>query len=1572
MGVPKFFRYITERYPCLSEIVKEYQIPAFDNLYLDMNGIIHNCSHPDDDDPHFRISEEKIFQDIFHYIEVLFRMIKPQKLFFMAIDGVAPRAKMNQQRARRFRSAKDAEKMIEKAVKKGEILPMDDRFDSNCITPGTSFMIKLQQQLKYFVVDKISNDKLWQKCKIILSGHETPGEGEHKIMDYIRYIRAQPGYDPNTRHCLYGLDADLIMLGLCTHEPHFSLLREEVKFGRKANRKRSAPEEITFYLLHLSLMREYLGLEFKDLETSNQLAFKYDIEKIIDDWVLMGFLVGNDFIPHLPYLHIGEGAIPALYKTYMKVLPTFDGYLNESGTLNLPRFEKFLEALAEVEFEHFSDQCADLKYFEAKTGRKFGTRGKLEEWEDDGDVVEFEALEPTKPINSELAALIKNTDDMFSDPNDLNLDNLEIDERSDSSDRDLEMIQMEFTQHKTDYYRNKLEYPNVTAEVLQAQAHGYVRAIQWNLNYYYNGCCSWSWYYPHHYAPYISDIKGFSDLKIEFDLGKPFKPYEQLLAVLPPLSKKLLPSAYHKLMTDENSMLKDFYPNDFMTDLNGKKHDWEAVVLIPFINEVLLLEAMKPCNLELTPEEIEGNKEGPMLIYQFSKTDQGPYPAPEYFPTIPNNFTICTKLSIDDIRVPKDKLIKGAYPGVKQEIYFPGFPTTKHLEYTHHVANIKVKVHEQSSRNESMILTLKVNYDVPPLEEVAKDLLGKTVYVAWPHLVEALVVSVSNKNFRYHHTKEPGNFNIVENKGNVAKDWQLESSTISDRYKSRFGIEVGPVSILVHVKVMIGRKYMFTQAGRVTLEKQWAPITSPYPLQSIVKEILVNDDVHSAFRDIESLFPVGSLCFMLSHPCYGSCGTVKDSKDCIKNGRLKICMKSYDEPNLDDIQILETQMRTKYMNSHDASTRIAISKILFSRITGSILISTVPRFQTTDESSKVNVGLNLKFSKRNEEIPGYTRKDGNFWYYSEKAVELVKQFKELFPEVFSYVNLHNENVYYLEDIYPEGDGKEKVAAIVKWIKSQEYYSFERRSCGSCVLEPEVIKCLEKTIDEYVKTAKPKITNMQVKPHVLYKPDLFVGNVPPDQNTKFQLYDRVVNVRESYTVPFGLEGTIIAVHDIGSGNDLDKVYDVLFDKPFAGGLQLNCSPNRGYRLPRSALINKSHGRRIYEQKCGTVQQIPKQHQQQPIQDTQQKYFYPQYYPQSNPLRPIYNIPPPAVPYVFKNQNRGAPFYNVQPNFTQNVPVGVSQNEMFTQQRSFHGVQILSKSKPKQNNPASSEKGPKENSTEKVNDNHTDLLKQMLKIDNSPKQCVNNQSISIDDIFQQHKKVAQPQPHQKATRPQQSQESKPPLKQPQNIPAVEKFNTVQLLEYLQMHGLGVPHYNYLDLPNAKVQAQLIHPTTGNLVVGTPSNDKQSACESVAGEVLKLISGPGKPLPPQIPQPPKTWTAQNKNPSSKSSTPSKKSQSSQELGGKRNSASAFVPLQAVRKHIAKNVTPPKENVENKEGLKKGEKNKHAKEEKVGVTGVDMQNVPTKSVEPVVSQKPMRNRKMRLAANFDMKPSI
>ena len=98
-----------------------------------------NCfigSHPNDEDAHFRMSEEQIFTSIFAYVDHLFGKIKPKKLFFMAVDGVAPRAKMNQQRSRRFRTAKEAREVREKAERKGEKLPDEKAFDSNCITPG--------------------------------------------------------------------------------------------------------------------------------------------------------------------------------------------------------------------------------------------------------------------------------------------------------------------------------------------------------------------------------------------------------------------------------------------------------------------------------------------------------------------------------------------------------------------------------------------------------------------------------------------------------------------------------------------------------------------------------------------------------------------------------------------------------------------------------------------------------------------------------------------------------------------------------------------------------------------------------------------------------------------------------------------------------------------------------------------------------------------------------------------------------------------------------------------------------------------------------------------------------------------------------------------------------------------------------------------------------------------------------------------------------------------------------------------------------------------------------------------
>ena len=231
-------------------------------------------------------------------------------------------------------------------------------------------MARLTRQLKYFINKKISEDVDWQGAEIVLSGHEVPGEGEHKIMEYIRLAKAQPDYNANIRHCLYGLDADLIMLGLLSHDPHFCLLREEVTFGRASQKKSKELEHQNFYLMHLCIVREYLELEFQELKEPSVLEFPFDMERVIDDFILMAFFVGNDFLPNLPNLHINEGALALMFKVYKSVLPKAGGYINERGVINMMRLALLLEELSHVEYRFFESESADESWFKGKRMEK--------------------------------------------------------------------------------------------------------------------------------------------------------------------------------------------------------------------------------------------------------------------------------------------------------------------------------------------------------------------------------------------------------------------------------------------------------------------------------------------------------------------------------------------------------------------------------------------------------------------------------------------------------------------------------------------------------------------------------------------------------------------------------------------------------------------------------------------------------------------------------------------------------------------------------------------------------------------------------------------------------------------------------------------------------------------------------------------------------------------------------------------------------------------------------------------------------------------------------------------------
>uniref|UniRef100_A0A8B9THX6 5'-3' exoribonuclease 1 n=1 Tax=Anas platyrhynchos TaxID=8839 RepID=A0A8B9THX6_ANAPL len=1182
MGVPKFYRWVSERYPCLSQVLKEHQIPEFDNLYLDMNGIIHQCSHPNDDDVHFRISEDKIFADIFHYLEVLFRIIKPRKVFFMAVDGVAPRAKMNQQRGRRFRSAKEAEDKIKKALEKGETLPTEARFDSNCITPGTEFMARLHEHLKYFVNMKISTDKSWQGVTVYLSGHETPGEGEHKIMEFIRSEKAKPHHDPNTRHCLYGLDADLIMLGLTSHEAHFALLREEVRFGGKKSQRACAPEETTFHLLHLSLMREYIDYEFSPVK--DKIPFEYDIEKIIDDWILMGFLVGNDFIPHLPHLHINHDALPLLYRTYMAILPELGGkdYLHlfcnlllPYSTFSIPLIFLNLNLSLQFDREHFSEVFVDLKWFESKVGNKYlneaagiaaeeARNNKQKKQKAQENSLCLAALEKNEVVTSRTVLEDEPEDD--------------------------DLFETEFRQYKRTYYMTKMGVEVVSDDFLADQAECYVQAIQWILHYYYHGVQSWSWYYPYHYAPYLSDIRNISELEIKFELGKPFMPFEQLLAVLPAASKDLLPKCYQHLMISQDSPIIEYYPPDFKTDLNGKQQEWEAVVLIPFIDERRLLQAMEPCNKYLKEEEKRRNTHSACLMYWYDKDAEFQYmsPWPEKFPAIERCHTRYKTIPLDawHVEITHNQITKIN----KSALYFCGFPTLKHIKHKFCLRKSGVQVFQQSSHGENMMLEIVTDENskdqVSILENVASLILGKLVFVNWPHLEEARVVAVSDGETKFYLEEPHGTQKLYM--GNAVPPtkvayvgdkeqsmWLKEVQGLSEHYQRRKGIIIHETSIVVYAQLLTGNRYQLNQNGEVYLEKQWSKQVLPFVYQTVVKDIKAFDSRFSNIKTLDDLFPPGSTAFMLGSPYYGCMGEVQDSRDVIPEGRIRVVFNIPCEPQLDPLIQNQHKYSVKYNPAYILASRLGVSGYLVSRFTGSIFIGRGSK-KNPHGDHKANVGLNLKFNKKNEEVPGYTKKVGNEWMYSSAVEQLLAEYLERVPELFNYIAKNSqEDIFYEDDIWPGEDenGAEKVQEIVAWLKAHPVSALSRSSCDLQILDAAIVEKIEEEIEKCKQRKSNKKVRVTVKPHLLYRPLEQQNGVVPDRDAEYKLFDRVVNVRENFSVPVGLRGTIIGIK-----GDVLKCHQFDYMKQLLNLLFFRCSPARGYRLPSSALINLSHGSR----------------------------------------------------------------------------------------------------------------------------------------------------------------------------------------------------------------------------------------------------------------------------------------------------------------------------------------------------------------------------------------------------------
>jgi len=204
MGIPYLFRFLSAR--CAGALRTHPPDAALgcDVLYLDFNGIVHQCARAVIDDPQGEGQplDEQVVRATLDYLAALLRRVHAHELVYVAVDGVPPRAKMQQQRARRYMAAW--------ARPPGQ-------WDTNAITPGTRFMRRLAAALHAFAAG-------WGECRVVVSDDGEPGEGEQKIMAHLRRRPAGEAF------AIYGLDADLLLMALLcppSHRQRLRLLREQ-------------------------------------------------------------------------------------------------------------------------------------------------------------------------------------------------------------------------------------------------------------------------------------------------------------------------------------------------------------------------------------------------------------------------------------------------------------------------------------------------------------------------------------------------------------------------------------------------------------------------------------------------------------------------------------------------------------------------------------------------------------------------------------------------------------------------------------------------------------------------------------------------------------------------------------------------------------------------------------------------------------------------------------------------------------------------------------------------------------------------------------------------------------------------------------------------------------------------------------------------------------------------------------------------------------------------------------------------------------------------------------------------
>lgn len=500
MGVPSYFKNIIQTYHDIL-ISKDNFHYNVNNLFFDLNCLIHPCCRGLTD-------EQEMYEKIYNGILEIIDICKPKDLVYIAIDGVCPRSKIEQQRKRRFKSA------LEKKS-----------WDTNAITPGTKFMKHLNKFLK--------NKKY--PIKIIFSDSDIRGEGEHKIMNYLKQ-----NHKTNDINIVYGLDADLIHLSLIKQN-NIYLIRERTEFNFEEL-------DTDFVFLDINSLKKYLVHDIKkDYHIDNQTC--------INDYILLCFLIGNDFIHNPPSINIRYGGLDLLLQTYDKCQKDFSGYfcLIKDNELNLDNFKHFIKLLAIEE----KDSLKKILFIREKQHKKW--------------IQTYEFI---------LEMYKKNDLSMFEEKFILDFkNNLPILDRNDEIKifKDLDKCKIKYYLfNKFLHHKYDPSFDDILNEEKENVCKNYLESIIWTANYYFNDCLSWKFYYRYHYAPFLTDLNEYLKNINSLDLIKKdnisLTNKEQLLLVLPESSVHL---------NDGLKKSSYYYPKKFYNNTILKRYDWEGHPILP-------------------------------------------------------------------------------------------------------------------------------------------------------------------------------------------------------------------------------------------------------------------------------------------------------------------------------------------------------------------------------------------------------------------------------------------------------------------------------------------------------------------------------------------------------------------------------------------------------------------------------------------------------------------------------------------------------------------------------------------------------------------------------------------------------------------------------------------------------------------------------------------------------------------------------------------------------------------------------------------------------------------------------